>query len=175
MYKLYRRTLYNLYCLLVVGWKVITTFHLLPRAGSPGSNQLSQKCRSFTFVKRSWTSVCRRFRIRSRNATIGFSGEDRRIHVFMLCRSLLVCTVRPTCVLDKCVHTRVQVICNESCVYIRTCTVPMTGRKSRTLELLAFDEYCRFDTSACASAIKRGSLYRTCASRSIKTAIFIES
>jgi hypothetical protein len=59
-------------------------------------------------------------------------------------------------------------------VYIRTCTVPMTKRKSHTLELLAFDEYCRFDTSACASAIKRGSLYRTCASRSIKTAIFIE-
>ena len=28
------------------------------------------------------------------------------------------------------------------------CTVPMTGRKSRTLGLLAFDEYCRFDTSA---------------------------
>jgi hypothetical protein len=27
-------------------------------------------------------------------------------------------------------------------------TVPMIGRKSRTLELLAFDEYCRFDTSA---------------------------
>ena len=57
-----------------------------------------------------------------------------------------------------CTHTRVQAICNESCVYIRTCTVPMTGRKSRTLELLAFDEYCRFDTSACASAIKRGSI-----------------
>jgi len=45
--------------------------------------------------------------------------------------------------------------------------------KSWTLELLSFDEYCRFDTSACASAIKRGSLYRTCASRNIKTAIFI--
>jgi hypothetical protein len=56
------------------------------------------------------------------------------------------------------VYTRVQVICNESCVYIRTCTVPtsMTGTKSRTLELLAFDEYCRFDTSACARAITRG-------------------
>ena len=27
-------------------------------------------------------------------------------------------------------------------------TVPMTRRKSRTMELLAFDEYCRFDTSA---------------------------
>ena len=29
-----------------------------------------------------------------------------------------------------------------------SCTVPMTGKKSRTLEPLAFDEYCRFDTSA---------------------------
>jgi hypothetical protein len=28
------------------------------------------------------------------------------------------------------------------------------------LEPLAFDEYCRFDTSACASAINRGSLTR---------------
>ena len=139
--------------------KLTISFHLLRRAGSPGSNQLSQKCRSFTSVKRSWTGVCRRFRIRSRNATIGFSGEYRRIHVFMLCRSLLVCTVRPTCVLDKCVHTRVQVICNKSCVYIRTCTVPMTGRKSRTLEPLAFDEYCRFDTSAFFMRIKRASLY----------------
>jgi hypothetical protein len=27
-------------------------------------------------------------------------------------------------------------------------TVPLGGRKSGTLELLAFDEYCRFDTSA---------------------------
>ena len=36
-------------------------------------------------------------------------------------------------------------------------TVPMTGRKSRTLELLAFDEYCRFDTSAFFLHIKRGS------------------
>ena len=31
---------------------------------------------------------------------------------------------------------------------ITHCTVPMTGRKSRMLEPLAFDEYCRFDTSA---------------------------
>ena len=117
MYKLYRRTLYNLYCLLVVGWKVITTFHLLPRAGSPGSNQLSQKCRSFTFVKRSWTSVCRRFRIRSQNATIGFSGEDRRIRVFMLCRSLLVCTFRPTCVLDKCTLEYKLVVTKAVCTF----------------------------------------------------------
>jgi hypothetical protein len=27
-------------------------------------------------------------------------------------------------------------------------TVYLAARKSRTLELLAFDEYCRFDTSA---------------------------
>jgi hypothetical protein len=46
---------------------------------------------------------------------------------------------------------------------------------SRTLELFAFDEYRRFDTSACASEIKRGSLYFTGASKSNKTAIFIES
>jgi hypothetical protein len=54
-------------------------------------------------------------------------------------------------------------------------TVFLAAAKSRMLELLAFDEYYRFDTSACASAIKRGSLYRTRASRSIKTAVFIES
>jgi hypothetical protein len=46
---------------------------------------------------------------------------------------------------------------------------------SRTLELLAFDEYCRFDTTSCASGIKRGSLYRTCERRSLKTEVFIES
>jgi hypothetical protein len=33
-------------------------------------------------------------------------------------------------------------------------TVPIVGRKARTLELLAFGEYCRFDTCACASEIK---------------------
>ena len=38
-------------CCYVVGWKVIITFHLLPRVGSFGSNQLSQKFRSFTSVK----------------------------------------------------------------------------------------------------------------------------
>jgi hypothetical protein len=43
----------------------------------------------------------------------------------------------------------------------------MTGRKSRTLELLAFDEYCRFDTSASFWGIKRGSLYSPKESRSI--------
>jgi hypothetical protein len=53
--------------------------------------------------------------------------------------------------------------------------VPMTDRKSRTLELLAFDEYCRFDTSAFFYRIKRASLYPLKESRSIKTAIFIES
>jgi hypothetical protein len=46
---------------------------------------------------------------------------------------------------------------------------------SRTLELLAFDEYCQFDTSAVFMRIKRGSLYTHKESRSIKTAIFIES
>ena len=40
---------------------------------------------------------------------------------------------------------------------------------SRTLEPLAFDEYCRFDTSAFFLRIKRAE------SRSIKTAIFIKS
>jgi hypothetical protein len=54
-------------------------------------------------------------------------------------------------------------------------TVFLAAEKSGTLKLLAFDEYCRFDTTSCASAITRGSLYRTCARRSIKTAVFIES
>ena len=46
---------------------------------------------------------------------------------------------------------------------------------SRTLEFLAFDEYCRFDTSAFFMRIKRASLYAHKENRSIKTAIFIES
>jgi hypothetical protein len=46
---------------------------------------------------------------------------------------------------------------------------------SRTLEPLAFDEYCRFDTSAFFWRIKLGSLYPPKERRSIKTAIFIES
>ena len=54
-------------------------------------------------------------------------------------------------------------------------TVPMVTRKSRTLEPLAFDEYCRFDTSSFFWGIKRGSLYFPKESKSIKTAIFIES
>jgi hypothetical protein len=54
-------------------------------------------------------------------------------------------------------------------------TVFLATAKSRTLELLAFDEYSRFDTSAFAGDIKRGSLYIPCESRSIKTAVFIES
>jgi len=41
---------------------------------------------------------------------------------------------------------------------------------SWTLELLAFDEYCRFDTSAFFLNIKRASLYIEKESRSIKTA-----
>jgi hypothetical protein len=53
----------------------------------------------------------------------------------------------------------------------------MTGKKSRTFELLAFDEYCRFDTFACKRKIKRASLDFAVASRSIKTAVdlFTES
>jgi hypothetical protein len=47
---------------------------------------------------------------------------------------------------------------------------------SRALEPLAFDEYCRFDTSACAGRIKRASLPDTPrASRSIKKVLFIKS
>jgi hypothetical protein len=46
---------------------------------------------------------------------------------------------------------------------------------SRTFQLLAFDEYCRFDTSACKRGINRGSLYTAFASRNIKMAVFIES
>ena len=52
------------------------TFHLLPRAGSPGSSQPSQKCRSFTSVKRSWTGVFFGFRTFLRNSTIGFFEEE---------------------------------------------------------------------------------------------------
>jgi hypothetical protein len=40
---------------------------------------------------------------------------------------------------------------------------------------LAFDEYCRRDTSTLFYGMKRGSLYTVKESRSIKTAIFIES
>ena len=47
-------------------------------------------------------------------------------------------------------------------------TVPMTKKKSRMLEPLAFDEYCRFDTSAFFMRIKRASLYTHKESRSIK-------
>ena len=48
------------------------------------------------------------------------------------------------------------------------------GEGITDLELLAFDEYCRFDTSAFVMRIKR-SLYTHNESRSIKTAISIES
>ena len=37
-------------------------------------------------------------------------------------------------------------------------TVFLVARKSRVLELLAFDEYCRFDTPAFFWGIKRGSV-----------------
>jgi hypothetical protein len=46
---------------------------------------------------------------------------------------------------------------------------------SRNLELLAFDEFCRSDTSAFVKYIKRGSLYVLNESSSIKTAKIIES
>jgi hypothetical protein len=52
----------------------------------------------------------------------------------------------------------------------------MTGKKSRTLEPLAFYEYCRFDTSAFfLKGITRASRYPLKESISIKTAIFIKS
>jgi hypothetical protein len=38
-------------------------------------------------------------------------------------------------------------------------TVFLVTAKSWTLELLAFDEYCRFDNSAFVKHINRGSLY----------------
>ena len=56
-----------------------------------------------------------------------------------------------------------------------TSTVPMIKTKSWMLELLACDEYCRFDTSAFFMRIKQCSLYTHKESRGIKTAIFIES
>ena len=57
----------------------------------------------------------------------------------------------------------------------RACAGLTVYPSSRTLEHLAFDEYCRFDTSAFFLNIKRASLYMPKESRSIKTAIFIES
>ena len=50
------------------------------------------------------------------------------------------------------------------CVY----TVFLVAAQSRMLELLAFDEYCRFDTSAFFMRIKRASLYTHKESRSMK-------
>jgi hypothetical protein len=47
--------------------------------------------------------------------------------------------------------------------------------KSRTLEPLAFDEYCRFDNYSLFMRIKRASLYTPKESKSIKTALVIES
>ena len=56
-------------------------------------------------------------------------------------------------------------------------TVLLVKTKSRMLEVLAFDEYWRFDTSDFFWGIKRASLYSPKESRSIKTAIdlFIEN
>ena len=53
-------------------------------------------------------------------------------------------------------------------------TVFLALGKSRMLEVLAFDGYCRFDTSAFFYPIKRASLCPLKESRSIKTVIFIE-
>jgi hypothetical protein len=47
--------------------------------------------------------------------------------------------------------------------------------KLQTLKLLAFDEYCRFDTSALFSGIQRALIYTLKESNSIKTARSIES
>ena len=62
-------------------------------------------------------------------------------------------------------------------VVCRYCTVFLATAKSRTLKPLAFDEYCRFDTSAFFWRINRASLYTPKESRNIKTAVdlFIES
>jgi hypothetical protein len=51
----------------------------------------------------------------------------------------------------------------------------MTGRKSRMLGLLAFDEYCRFDISAFFMRIERGSLYTHKESTTIKRGLIFES
>jgi hypothetical protein len=93
------KTLYNQVtcCYFKMGWKLIISFHLLPRAGSLGSSQVSQKCRLSHSVKISWTGAFFEFRIFLRNATIGFCGEGRWI--FMLRRSLI--GFRPICVLDE--------------------------------------------------------------------------
>jgi hypothetical protein len=65
--------------------------------------------------------------------------------------------------------------CEDSTVR-QTCTVFFATRKSWTLEpSLAFDESCRFDTSAFFMHIKRGSLYTHKESRSTKTVLSIES
>jgi hypothetical protein len=54
-------------------------------------------------------------------------------------------------------------------------TVYLVIKKLRMLEFLAFDEYCRFDTSALLSSLQRASIYTLKERRSIKTAISIES
>ena len=54
-------------------------------------------------------------------------------------------------------------------------TVYLVMKKLQTLKLLAFDEYCRFDTSALFSGIQRASIYTLKESRSIKMANSIES
>jgi hypothetical protein len=78
---------------MLVGWKVITTFHLLPIAGTPGSNQLSPKCRTNPGLACAAGSES----VHGMRRSV-FSEEDWRI--FILRRSLL--TFCSTCVLDEC-------------------------------------------------------------------------
>ena len=58
----------------------------------------------------------------------------------------------------------------------RSATVFLVASKSRTLEVLAFDEYFIFDISAFKTSINRGSLYTAFEIRSIhiKSELFIE-
>ena len=69
------------------------------------------------------------------------------------------------CITEYMMHRRIPG--RTYCTYDR--------EKTRTLKLLAFDEYCRFDTSAFFMRIKRASLYTHKESRIVKTAVFIES
>ena len=66
------------------------------------------------------------------------------------------------CVIRLCVHTMCVM---RVYTHAKFSTVFLVVEKSRMLQLLAFDEYCRFDTS----------LYPPKSSRSIKSGLFIES
>ncbi len=63
------------------------------------------------------------------------------------------------CVLELLhVNPQCTALCGFNLLVSLNRTVLLAKAKSRTLELLAFDEYCRFDTSAFFMRIKRGSL-----------------